>query len=48
MHPIELTILDEKSVETETVLAIKQLLEKQVLAILGSPSCPTTTHRSRD
>lgn len=37
-HPVELTILDNKSDETETVLALKKLIEKDVLAILGCAS----------
>lgn len=35
---VELTILDNKSDETEAVLAVKTLLEKDVLAILGASS----------
>jgi ABC-type branched-subunit amino acid transport system substrate-binding protein len=42
MHPIELTIIDDKSVETETVLAIKKLIEQQVLAIIGPNQTGTT------
>lgn len=37
-HPVELTILDNKSDETETVLAVKKLIEKDVLAVLGCAS----------
>ncbi len=37
-HPVELTILDNKSDETETVLALKKLIEKDVLAVLGCAS----------
>jgi len=37
-HPVELTILDNKSDETEAVLAVKQLIEKDVLAVLGCSS----------
>jgi ABC-type branched-subunit amino acid transport system substrate-binding protein len=47
MHPIELTITDDRSVETETVLAIKQLLEQQVLAIIG-PNQTNPLHRLGD
>jgi branched-chain amino acid transport system substrate-binding protein len=42
MHPVELTIIDDKSVETETVLAIKKLIEQQVLAIIGPNQTGTT------
>ena len=38
-HPVELTILDNKSDETEAVLAIKKLIDQQkVLAIIGASS----------
>lgn len=37
-HPVDLTILDNKSDETEAVLAVKTLIEKDVLAVLGSSS----------
>ena len=37
-HPVELTILDNKSDETEAVLAAKKLIEKDVLAVLGCSS----------
>ncbi|WP_395879600.1 ABC transporter substrate-binding protein [Desulfallas sp. Bu1-1] len=37
-HPVELTILDNKSEETEAVLAVKKLIEKDVLAVLGCSS----------
>jgi len=36
--PVELTILDNKSDETQAVLAVKTLLEKDVLAVLGCSS----------
>jgi branched-chain amino acid transport system substrate-binding protein len=42
MHSIELTIIDDKSVETETALAIKKLIEQQVLAIIGPNQTGTT------
>ena len=35
-HPVELTILDNKSDETEAVLAVKKLIEKEVLVVLGA------------
>lgn len=41
-HPVELTILDNKSDETEAVLAAKTLIEKDVLAILGGSSSGTS------
>jgi len=41
-HPIELTIMDNKSDETESVLAVKTLIEKDVLAILGASSSGTS------
>lgn len=34
-HPVELTILDNKSDETEAVLAVKKLIEEEVLVVLG-------------
>lgn len=37
-HPVDLTILDCKSDETEAVLAVKTLIEKDVLAVLGCAS----------
>jgi branched-chain amino acid transport system substrate-binding protein len=37
-HPIELTILDNKSDETESVMAVKKLIEDDVLAVLGCAS----------
>lgn len=37
-HPVELTILDNKSDETEAVLAVKKLNEQKVLAVLGCSS----------
>lgn len=37
-HPIDLMILDNKSDETEAVLAVKKLVENKVLAILGASS----------
>lgn len=37
-HPVELTILDNKSDETEAVLAVKKLVEENVLAVLGCSS----------
>lgn len=37
-HPVELTILDNKSEETEAVLAAKKLIEKDVLVVLGCSS----------
>jgi branched-chain amino acid transport system substrate-binding protein len=38
-HPIELTILDNKSDETEAVMAIKKLIDRQkVLAVIGASS----------
>ncbi|MHB8124897.1 MAG: ABC transporter substrate-binding protein [Desulfitobacteriaceae bacterium] len=37
-HPIDLTILDNKSDETEAVLGVKTLIEKGVLAVLGASS----------
>jgi branched-chain amino acid transport system substrate-binding protein len=37
-HPVELTIMDNKSDETEAVLAVKKLIEKDVLAVLGCAS----------
>lgn len=37
-HPVELTILDNKSDETEAVLAAKTLIEQDVLAVLGCAS----------
>jgi len=41
-HPIDLTIMDNKSDETESVLAVKTLIEKGVLAILGPSSSGTS------
>ncbi len=37
-HPVDLIILDNKSDETEAVLAVKTLIEKDVLAVLGCSS----------
>jgi len=37
-HPVDLTILDNKSDETEAVLAVKTLIEQDVLAVLGCSS----------
>ncbi len=37
-HQVDLTILDNKSDETEAVLAAKTLIEKDVLAVLGCSS----------
>ncbi len=37
-HPLELTILDNKSDETEAVLAVKNLVNQQVLAVIGCSS----------
>lgn len=38
-HPLELTILDNKSDETEAVLAVKKLIDQQkVLAVIGCSS----------
>ncbi len=38
-HPLELTILDNKSDETEAVLAVKRLIDRQkVLAVIGCSS----------
>lgn len=37
-HPLELTILDNKSDETEAVLAVKKLIEQKVLAVIGCSS----------
>jgi len=37
-HPLELLIMDNKSDETEAVLATKTLVEKGVLAVLGASS----------
>ncbi|SHI32529.1 ABC transporter substrate-binding protein [Desulfosporosinus lacus] len=41
-HPIDLTIMDNKSDETESVLAVKTLIEKGALAILGASSSGTS------
>jgi len=41
-HPLELTIMDNKSDETESVLAAKTLIEKGALAILGASSSGTS------
>lgn len=41
-RPIELTILDNKSDETEGVLAVKTLIEKGVLAVLGASASGTS------
>lgn len=41
-HPIELTVMDNKSDETEGVLAVKTLIEKGALAILGASSSGTS------
>lgn len=41
-HPLELTILDNKSDETEAVLAAKTLTEKKVLAVLGGSASGTS------
>jgi branched-chain amino acid transport system substrate-binding protein len=37
-HPIDLIVMDNKSDETEAVLAAKTLIEKDVLAVLGASS----------
>lgn len=37
-HTVELTILDNKSDETESVMAVKKLIEEDVLAVLGCAS----------
>ncbi len=37
-HPVELTILDNKSDETEAVMAVKKLIDMEVLAVLGCAS----------
>lgn len=37
-HPVELIILDNKSDETEAVMAVKKLIEQGVLAVLGCSS----------
>lgn len=37
-HPVDLTIIDNKSDETEAVIAVKKLIEKKVLAVLGCSS----------
>ena len=37
-HPVELTILDNKSDETEAVMAVKKLIEDDVLVVLGCAS----------
>jgi len=41
-HPLELTILDNKSDETEAVLAAKTLIEKEVLAVIGCSASGTS------
>lgn len=41
-HPIELTVMDNKSDETESVLAIKTLIEKGVIGVLGGSSSGTS------
>ncbi|SDG67419.1 ABC transporter substrate-binding protein [Desulfosporosinus hippei] len=41
-HPVDLTIMDNKSDETESVLAAKTLIEKGSLAILGASSSGTS------
>ncbi|MEW6172494.1 MAG: ABC transporter substrate-binding protein [Bacillota bacterium] len=41
-HPVELTILDNKSNETEAVLAAKKLIEQNVLAIIGCSQSGTS------
>lgn len=42
-HPLELTILDNKSDETEAVLAVKKLIDQQkVLAVIGGSSSGTS------
>lgn len=42
-HPLELTILDNKSDETEAVLAVKKLIDQQnVLAIIGCSASGTS------
>ncbi|PKM79596.1 MAG: ABC transporter substrate-binding protein [Firmicutes bacterium HGW-Firmicutes-14] len=41
-HLIELTMLDNKSNETEAALAVKNLIEKDVLAIVGCSTSGTT------
>lgn len=42
-HPLELTILDNKSDETEAVLAVKKLIDQQkVLAVIGCSASGTS------
>lgn len=41
-HPLELTILDNKSDETEAVLAVKTLIQKNVLAVIGCSASGTS------
>lgn len=41
-HPVELTILDNKSDETEAVLAVKKLIDKDVLVVLGCSASGTS------
>ncbi|RJX17906.1 MAG: ABC transporter substrate-binding protein [Desulforudis sp.] len=41
-HPVDLIILDNKSVETEAVLAAKRLIEQDVLAIIGCSASGTS------
>ena len=41
-HPVELTILDNKSDETEAVLAVKKLIEEEVLVVLGGSASGTS------
>ena len=41
-HPVELMIMDNKSDETESVLAVKTLIEKGALAIIGASSSGTS------
>lgn len=41
-HALELTIIDDKSVEPEAVLAAKKLIEQEVLAIIGPSQTGTS------
>lgn len=41
-HPIDLIMLDNKSDETESALAVKSLIQQNVLAIVGSSTSGTT------
>ena len=42
LHPLELTIIDDKSVEPDAVLAAKKLIEQQVVAIIGPSQTGTS------